>query len=93
VPIDFPDFLCDDREGGLAGRLLGSSQRALQELGLTAPLLGIPLEGQKLSDEAARAVAREPDGSHPFWIERKVWLSMFEAFRLSVEYKCAVVYG
>jgi hypothetical protein len=93
VPVDFPDVLCDDREGGLPGRLLGSSQRALRELVLTAPLLGIPLEGQRLSDEAARALAREPDGSHPFWIERKVWLSMFEAFRFSVEYKCAVVYG
>jgi hypothetical protein len=43
--------------------------------------------------EAARAVAKEPDGSHPFWLERKIWLSMFEAFRHSVEYRRAVVYG
>src|SRR5262249_18708623 len=31
VPIDFPDLLCDKRKGGLPGRLLGSSQRALEE--------------------------------------------------------------
>jgi hypothetical protein len=93
VPVDFPDPLCDKRKRGLTGRILGSSQRALKELVQTAPLLGIPLKGRKLSDKAARTIAKEPDESHPFWIERKVWLSMFEAFRDSVEYKCAVVYG
>lgn len=93
VPVDFPLPLCDDRPGGLPGRILGSSQRALSELVRAAPLLGIPLEGRELSDEAARAVATEPDESHPYWIERKVWLSMFEAFRYSVEHGCAVVYG
>jgi hypothetical protein len=93
VPIDFPDPLYDNRPGGLVGRVLGSSQQALRELVLTAPLLGIRLRGQNLSDKGARGIAKEPDESHPYWIERKVWLSLFEAFRLSVEYKCAVVYG
>src|SRR5262245_11553478 len=93
VPIDFPDVLCDKRKGGLTGRILGSSQRALEELVRTAPLLGIPLKRRKLSDKSARVIAKELDGSHPCWIERKVWLSMFEAFRDSVEHKCAVVYS
>lgn len=92
VPIDFPDPLAD-QEGELPGRVLGSSQRALADLVRTAPLLGILLDGRELSDEVARAVSQEPDESHPYWIERKVWLSMFEAFRLSVEHGCAVVYG
>jgi hypothetical protein len=93
VPIDFEDVLVDKRKDGLTGRLLGSSQRALEELVKTAPLLGIALKGRKLSDRAARAIAKEPDESHPCWIERKVWFSMFEAFRDSVEHKCAIVYG
>jgi hypothetical protein len=58
-----------------------------------APLLGIPLVDGKLSDEAAKVIAEERDGSHPYWIERKVWLTMFEAFRHSIEFKCAVVFG
>jgi hypothetical protein len=92
VPIDFPEWLCDNRKGGLPGGILGSSQQALGEIVQTAPLLGIRLNGRDLSDQEALAVGQEPDGSHPCWIERKVWLSMFEAFRLSVEHKCAVVY-
>lgn len=47
----------------------------------------------KLSDEAAKSIAEEPDESHPYWIERKVWLTMVEAFRLSVEHRCAMVFG
>lgn len=93
VPIDFPDILVDNRKGGLVGRILGSSQRALAELVRTAPLLGVRLNDGKLSDEDAWGIAREPDESHPYWIERKVWLTMFEAFRLSVEHRCIVVYG
>jgi hypothetical protein len=92
VPVDFPDPLADP-EGRLPGRVLGSSQRALADLVRTAPLLGVRLEGRELSDAAAWVIAKKPDGSHPYWIERKVWLAMFEAFRLSVEHGCAVVYG
>jgi hypothetical protein len=93
VPIDFPQQLYDDEAGGLPGGILGSSQRALQEVMQAAPLLGIPLVDGKLSDEAAKVIAEERDGSHPYWIERKVWLTMFEAFRHSIEFKCAVVFG
>jgi hypothetical protein len=93
VPIDFPEPLYDDQDEGLPGGILGSSQRALQETMQAASLLGIPLLGDKLSDDAARSMAEEPDESHPYWIERKVWLTMFEAFRHSIEYKCAVVFG
>jgi hypothetical protein len=93
VPIDFGEPLCDERDGDLPGGLLGSSQRALRELIQVAPLLGIPVDGPFLSDEVAHRIAQEPDESHPYWIERKVWLSMFEAMRLSVEYKYAVVFS
>lgn len=93
VPIDFPYPIADNQPGGLPGRVLGSSQQALKELVRTAPLLGISLVDQDLSDMDASNIATEPDESHPLWIERKVWLSMFEAFRLSVKYRCAVVYG
>jgi hypothetical protein len=92
VPVDFPDPLYDDRKGNLPGGILGSSQRALHEVCQAAQLLGIPLQHGTLSDEAAKVIAEEADGSNPYWIERKVWLTMFEAFRHSVEYKCAVVF-
>lgn len=93
VPIDFPEPLYDDQERRLPGEILGSSQRALQEVRQAAPLLGIPLEGGNLSDEVAKNIAGEKDGSNPYWIERQVWLTMFEALRHSVEYKCAVAFN
>lgn len=93
VPIDFPEPLYDEEEGRIpGGGILGSSQRALQETIQAAPLIGIPLEDGHLSDEAAKCIAEEADQSHPYWIERQVWLTMYESFRQSVEYKCAVIF-
>jgi hypothetical protein len=93
VPIDFPEPLYDDRDTGLPGGILGSSYRALQEVIQAAPLLGIFLENDSLTDADAKSIAVEPDGSHLYWLERKVWLTMFEAFRHSIEYRCAVAFG
>ncbi len=93
VPTDFPEPLYSTKEIKIQGAILGSSQRTLQEVRQAAPLLGIRLVKGNLSDAAARKIAEEEDGAHPYWIERKVWLTMFEAFRLSVEYKSAVVFG
>jgi hypothetical protein len=93
VPIDFDEPLYEDEETKIPGGILGSSQRALAETRLAAPLLGIPLKGMDLADEVANRIAEERDGAHPYWIERKVWLTMFESFRLSVENGCAVVFN
>ncbi len=49
---------------------VGSSPRALAELVLTAPLLGIPLKRKKLSDKQAQALAQEEREAHPCWRER-----------------------
>jgi len=89
VPIDFSISLYDDE---LPGGCVGSSQRALAEVLLAAPLLSIPLVGGKLADEVAGEIAQAADGSHPYWIERQVWLTMYESFRHSIEHKCAVVF-
>jgi hypothetical protein len=91
VPIDFPEPLHDDRDE-LVGGILGSSQRALAEVILAAPLLGIELKDGKPTKMAVDTI-REEDNDHPLWIERKVWLAMYEKFRLSIEHKTAVVFG
>ena len=91
VPIDFDEVLYDDE---LHGAMMGSSLRVLDELRVVAPVIGITLEDGVLSDSAAARLAKEAEseGSHPYWKERQVWLTMFEAFRLSVQHRCAVVY-
>jgi len=90
VPIDFPIPVYND---DLPGGCLGSSQRALAEILLAAPLLGIPLEGEKLADEVAASIVQETEDSHPYAIERQVWFTLHECLRHSIEYKCAVVFN
>jgi hypothetical protein len=90
VPIDFPEPLYDDRDEGSIGGILGSTQQALRELLLTTPLLGIRVTDGVLSDEVAREIADEEDEAHPYWIERKVWLLLFERFRHSIQCKAVV---
>jgi hypothetical protein len=90
VPVDFTDPIYDDR---IWGEVLGSSQRALAELVLAAPLLGIPLRRGKLSDKAARLIAEEEDGTHPCWRERRVWLKFFEAAHNSIALGTAISFG
>lgn len=85
VPIDFDEPLGDDK---LVGRLLGSSQAAMRELVQVAPLIGVRLRGGKLSDKTAKDIGTEEDG--PLYIERQVWLLLFESFRLSIEHGTAV---
>jgi hypothetical protein len=93
VPIDFPEPLYDDPKGKLAGGILGSSRPALMELVGTAGLLDIRLAGDALSDDEAERINAEEDGAHPLWIERKVWLALYEALRLSLEHRSAVVFN
>jgi hypothetical protein len=93
VPIDFPEPLYDDRDDGVPGGIVGSSQRALQELLQTAPLLGIPVACGDLRREVAAALLQQPEGSHPLWVERYAWLYFFERLRDSVQLRSVVVFG
>jgi hypothetical protein len=92
VPIDFPEPLYDDNDE-LTGGILGSSQRALAEVVLAAPLLGIEMENGKPTKTAVDTIREEEDEAHPLWVERQVWLAMYEKFRLSIEHGTAVVFG
>jgi hypothetical protein len=91
VPIDFPEPLYDlDAKPGIG--TVGSSQAAMRELVLVAPLLGIQLENGALSDEMAEEINDDPS-DHPLRTERYVWLKLFERFRFSIETGAAVTFG
>jgi hypothetical protein len=92
LPIDFPDIVFSNEEDDLPGGMVGSSHRLLDELRLVAPALGIALVDGALSDaEAARIDAL--DIAAPSWAEHAAWLALFEAARLSVAHKTAIVFG
>ena len=92
LPIEFTEILLDD-QGELPGGMLGSTQRLMAELVTVAPVLKIELKGGELSNAELKRVTREVEKQAAFWIEKMVWLSLFEAARLSLKYKSAISFG
>jgi hypothetical protein len=93
VPIDFDEVLLDDDEEIAGGGLVGSSQRLLAELQAVAPALGIVLDGGRLPDEEAERISADVHEEGELWIEKGVWLDLFEAARLSLQHGSAIVFA
>jgi hypothetical protein len=89
LPIDFAPILFDDANQ-IPGGMVGSSYRLRDELVLVAPALGIQLAGNLLLNEEAEAINSDLDKGEGIWIERIVWLSLFEASWLSIEHNAAI---
>lgn len=90
-PIDFQDVVVDE-DDVLPGGMLGSTQRLMHELVVLAPYLGIALQMGELSNSEATRLNRETEKEGPFWIEKCVWLSLFEAARLSLKHGAAICF-
>jgi hypothetical protein len=73
--------------------MLGSSYRLRDELIYLAPALGIRLDGSQLADSDAEEINAEEDQEEGIWRERLVWLSLFEAARLSIEHATAICFS
>jgi hypothetical protein len=97
-PIDFDDTLVDDKQpksDRIPGGFLCSSYRLMEELVASTPALGIELDGHNLLDAEAAKINREadPDSHDKFWIEKTVWLCLFEAARISIDHKTAICFN
>ena len=92
LPIEFDEPIGDDH-GRIPGDLLGSSIVLIKELVAAAPALGIRLENGHLSDRETDSLNAEIEAESALWIEKAVWLSLFEAARLSIEHKTAVCFA
>ena len=94
LPIDFADVLFSDgADPELPGGMLGSSQRLLQELVFVAPALGIQLQAGQLSDDEAERVDAVACGGEGLHREFASWLALYEAARLSLEHRTAIVFS
>lgn len=89
LPIDFSDVLFDE---AVPGMMLGSSYQLMRELTAIASNMEIKLNNGQLDDSEAERLNDEVENEGPFWIEKCVWLSLFEATRLSLKYKAAVCF-
>jgi hypothetical protein len=92
VPIPFQEVLLDDQDR-IPGGMLGSSFMLQNELIAVAPALGIRLEKGQLSNHEAERINGEVETEAPLWIENAVWLSLFEAARLSLQHKTAICFA
>ncbi|MGA2255916.1 MAG: hypothetical protein ABSG53_14815 [Thermoguttaceae bacterium] len=92
VPIEFKDVIVND-DGRIPCGMLGSSFALLKGLQAIAPALGIRLASGKLSDEEAEKINSEVENQPVLWIEKTVWLSLFEAARLSIQHKAAICFN
>ncbi len=92
MPIEFEAVIFDD-SGRIPGGMLGSSFTLLKELQAIAPALGICLASGELSDEEAEKINSEVKAQSALWIEKAVWLSLFEAARLSIKHKAAICFN
>jgi hypothetical protein len=96
LPIDFIDIVVDSKEKNrIPGGILCSSYRLMEDLVFLAPKLGIDLSAGQLSDAEAKkvSVAQDPNSGDDFWNEKTAWLCLFEAARLSIEYKTAICFS
>jgi len=90
VPIRFRSPIIDER---IQGEALGSSYGLRDELRRIAPTLGIHLESDRLPDSEAYKIADELENEQALSMERLVWLSLWEAARLSIEHRVAIVFA
>lgn len=92
LPIDFNEIFFDPKHK-IRGGALGSSIRLREELLLLTDALEIEVDAEgNLEDEYTKELAAQRPTGAPFAIERLVWLSLYEASRLSIEYKTAITF-
>lgn len=87
VPVDFDEPLCDPR---LPGGMLGSTVRLKRELMTIAPLLGVTVVAGELDDGAMAGLDVEDDDPHHR--EKTVFATLWEACRLSLAHRVAIVF-
>ncbi|EMJ95796.1 hypothetical protein [Leptospira alstonii] len=92
IPIDFHPVLFEEEKDQILGGMLGSSQGLLEELIFVAPALGIQLKDGELSQSEVDAINSGLGTEEGVWIERTVWLSLFEAARLSIKHGTAICF-
>ncbi|MGK5073177.1 hypothetical protein [Janthinobacterium sp. ZB1P44] len=92
-PLVFEEVIFADEENALLGGMLGSSYSLRAELVTVAPALGIFLLGDELSDEEAARINARIDDEDGLERELIAWLAAYEACRLSIEHKTAIVFN
>lgn len=92
-PLVFDEVIFGDDEHELLGGMLGSSYKLREELVTVAPALGIFLLGEDLGDEEAERINLRINEDDGLQRELVAWFALYEACRLSIAHKTAIVFN
>ncbi|MDO6490860.1 MULTISPECIES: hypothetical protein [unclassified Cellulophaga] len=92
IPIDFEDVIFDTDEYPVPGAMIGSSYGLLTDLKSVAKKLGVELN-ENLEVQSKETLYKTIDNQGDFWIEKIVWLTLFEAANYSIKNKTAIVFN
>ena len=93
INLNRPPIYDFEVQSPIWGGILGCSYRLMDELVRIAPKLGIKLTvDNKLTDEEANKVNELAASQEGFYREYSAWIILFEASRLSIEYKTAIMF-
>ena len=92
IPIDFEEVIFDTDEITVPGAMVGSSFGLLTDLKSIAEKLGVELN-EKLEVQNKEDLYKTIDDQGDFWIEKMVWLTLFEAANYSIANKTAIVFN
>jgi hypothetical protein len=94
VPIDFSEVIFSDDDHELPGGMLGSSVRLHAELIQVAPALGISLSANgELADAEAARINALGESDEGLYRELTSWIALYEASRISIEHRTAIVFS
>jgi hypothetical protein len=65
----------------------------LDEITVVAVPLEIVLWDRQLTAADADAIALEDESGGSYWIKHLIWLTLFEAARVSIDHRAAIQFG
>lgn len=89
VPLPFSKIIID-QSGLLTGSILGSSHKLFTELEDMAARLKIGFDGDLVSRDSLLNIRDDVRNKGQYAIERLVWLTLYDACRLSLQHKTMV---
>lgn len=94
LPVDFDDVLFSGDGVELPGDMIGSSYRLFEELVVVAPALGIQLDIEAGLDDSEAARLNILAGSDDRLVREIItWFALYEASRLSIIHRTAIVFS
>lgn len=94
LPVKFEEIIIDEKDlERIEGGSIGSSYQLHDELISIADKLNIKLVDKQLYDNEVEKIHQQVESETGLWIEKLMWLALFEASRLSIQHNTAICFS